>query len=45
MVRRLGSIANRRVEGAGVGVRDKTDIGKKDHVEFAALADLGDMLV
>ena len=42
---RLGGVANRRRQRAGIGVGDVVEVGEEDHVELAALADLGDVLV
>jgi hypothetical protein len=42
---RLGGVADRRRQRARIGVGDVVEVGEKDHVELAAFADLGDVLV
>ena len=42
---RLGGVADRRRQRAGKGVGDVVEVGEEDHVELAALADPGDVLV
>ena len=45
VLRRLGGVAQRGRHRARVRVGDVVQVGEEDHVELAALADAGDVLV